>query len=106
MEYPSIPICMASPTEKGKMQTVLNKTLRFIHSNEQEQLKATDLHINYNVAPLNISNYHKALRIWETIKISEQEQFNKLVTPHNNTHARSPKSSNILRMEPPQPIIT
>ncbi len=105
MEYPSIPICMASPTQKRKKQTMLNKAFRFIHYSEQEQLKA-DLHVKYNIAPLNISNYHKALRIWVTIKISEQEQFNKLVTPHNNTHAWFPKSSKILRMEPPQPIIT
>ncbi len=68
MEYSSVSICMASPTQKRKMQTVLNKALRFIHSNEQEQLKATDLHVKYNIAPLDISNYYKALRIWETIK--------------------------------------
>ncbi len=51
---------MASLTQKRKMQTVLNKALRFIHCNEQDQLNTEELHIKYNIAPLNISNYYKA----------------------------------------------
>ncbi len=42
---PSIPLCMASKTHKKKMQTILNKALRFIHCNEQQQLNTTDLHV-------------------------------------------------------------
>ena len=106
MEYPVIPICMASPTQKRNMQTILNKALRFIHCNEQEQLKANELHIKYNINPLNISIYHKALNTWETIKSSEIEQYNDLITPHNNIHTWFPKTSNIITMEPPAEIIT
>lgn len=106
MTYPSIPICTASQTQKRKMQSVLNKALRFIHCNEQERLTASELHIKYNIAPLSIVNYHKAQNTWETIKISENLQFEELVTPHNNTHTWFPKSSNIIRMATPQAIIT
>ena len=106
MEYPSIPICMASQTQKRKMQTVLNKALRFIHCNEQEQLNTFDLHIKYKITPLNISNYYKAQNIWETIKTSENQQYAELITPKNNSHACFPKRSNIIEMEPPQAIIT
>ncbi len=56
MTYPSIPICTASQTQNRKMQTVLNKALRFIHCHEQEPLTAFELHIKYNIAPLNIAN--------------------------------------------------
>ncbi len=38
MEYLSLPICMASKTQKRKMQTVLNKAVRFINCNEPGQL--------------------------------------------------------------------
>ncbi len=45
MEYPSIPICMASIPQKRKMQSILNKALRFIHCNEQDQSNSEELHI-------------------------------------------------------------
>ena len=104
--YPSIPICMASKSQQRKMQTILNKAVRFIHCNEQEQLNTQDLHIKYNITPLNIINYHKAINTWETIKISENQQYNLLTTPHNITHSWYPKSSKIITMEPPQAILT
>ncbi len=44
------------------------KTLRFIHCNEQ-QLNTTKLHIiKYGITPLNIINNQRALNTWETIK--------------------------------------
>ncbi len=68
MTYPSTPICTASQTQKRKMQTVLNKVLRFIHCYEQEPLTAFELHIKYNIAPLNIANYYKAQNTWGNYK--------------------------------------
>ncbi len=88
------------------MQTVLNKALRFIHCNEQDPLNTEELHIKYNIAPLNISNYYKAQKVWETIRISENDQYNEMVIPQNNAHKWFPKSSDIIGMEPPQAIIT
>ncbi len=106
MEYPSIPICRASNTQKRKMQTVLNKALRFINCNEEDQLNSYNLHIKYNITPLNISNHQKAKNTWETIRLSEPEQYDMLVTPHDNTHTWFPKSSNVITMDEPTPIIT
>ncbi len=59
---------MALPSQKRKMQIILNKALRFIHCNEQDQLNSFYVHIKYNITHLNITNYRKALNIWETIK--------------------------------------
>ena len=94
---------MASKTQKKKMQVILNKALRFIHCNEEEQLNTFDVHMKYNIAPLNITNYHKALK---TIRISEIEQYNTLIIQHNNTHSWFPKCSTIRITEPPEPITT
>ncbi len=55
---------------------------------------------------LSLSNYYKAQNTWETTRISESEQYEELVTPRNNTHTWFSKSSYIIRMEPPQAIIT
>ncbi len=46
MTYQSIPICKASQTKKRKMQTLLNKALRFIHCYQQEPLTAFELILN------------------------------------------------------------
>ena len=88
------------------MQAILNRALRFKHCNEEEQFNIFDLHSKYNIAPLNITNYHKALKTWETIRISEIEQYNTLIIKHNNTHSWFPKCSTIITMEPPEPITT
>ncbi len=79
LEYPSIPLCMASIAQKRNMQTILNKTVRFIHCNEREQLITEELHAKCNnITPSNTSNHLKAQNIWETIKISEPEQYEEL----------------------------
>ncbi len=88
------------------MQTVLNKALRFIHCNEQDQLNSEELHIKYSVAPLNTLNYYKEQKTWETIRKTENEQYDELVAPRNNTHTWFLKSSNIIRTGQPQAIIT
>ena len=41
LTYSSIPICMASKSQRKKMQTFLNKALRCVHCNVQEQLTAS-----------------------------------------------------------------
>ena len=106
LEYPPIPICTVSLTQKRNIQTVLNKAVRFIHCNEPEQMTTEELHIKYNITPLNISTHQKAKNIWETIKICEPDQFQDLTHPYNNTHTWFPKSSTIINLEPPQAIIT
>ncbi len=68
MEYPLIPICVASKTQKRNMQIILKKTLRFIHCNEAEQLNTLELHIKYNTTHPNISIYRKPIIIREIIK--------------------------------------
>lgn len=106
LEYPSIPICMASPTQKRKMQTIINKALRFINCNEPELMTVNELHRKYNITPINVSIHQKALKVWETLRISEPEQFEPLVTPHLNIHSWFPKCSPIINMPIPQPITT
>ncbi len=90
MKYPPIPLCMASRSQKMKMTMVLNKALRLIHCNEEDQLNSEQLHIKYGITPLNISIFYKPQKVWDTIRISENEQYNELITPHNNSHAWLP----------------
>ncbi len=95
---------MASRTQEKKNADNTNKAVRFIHGNKQEQLNTEQLHKKYGITPLNISIFQRAKQFWETIRISENEQYTKLITPH--THTWFPKSSNIIEMESPQALIT
>ncbi len=75
LEYPPVPITVVSNTQKKQMQTVLNKALRFIHQNEEIRLNSEELHIKYNINPLNISIHKKARNIWENLKNTELELY-------------------------------
>ncbi len=88
------------------MQTILNKAVRFIHCNEDEQLNTEQLHHKYNITPLNISNYNRALKTWETISTSEFEKYEELTLNRDKSHKWFPKCSNIVNMATPQAIIT
>ncbi len=97
---------MASKTQKIKLQSVLNKAVRFIHCNENDQMITEQQHVKYNITPLNISIYYKSLKIWETIRTTENVLYEELVTERNNIHSWFPKSSTIINAEGPQAIIT
>ena len=88
------------------MQKVINKALRFINCNEEEQTTVSELHLKNNVTPLNVAIHEKAKNIWETIRVSEPDQYETLVTPQLNSHSWFPKSSVIINMQTPQPILT
>ena len=107
LEYPTIPICKASLTQKRKLQIVLNKAVRFIHCNEEEQLNTEQLHNKYNITPLNISSYYKAKKTWDRVKNTEDEQiYEELVRHREITHNWFPKTSTIIDAPPPLPIYT
>ncbi len=106
MQYPSIPICMASKSQHRKMQTILNKAVRFIHCKEEEHLNTEQLHQKYNITPLNITNYSNAIKTWNTIRTSEPEQYEILTTARGTPHKWFPKCSYIINMAMPPAIIT
>ena len=88
------------------MQIVLNKATRFIHCNEETQMNTEQLHIKYNITPLNISSHQRAHKTWETIRSSESAQYEELITERNKIHSWFPKSSTIIHLEEPEAIIT
>ena len=106
LEYPSIPICVASLTQKRNIQTVLNKALRFINCNEDNEATVEELHIKYNITPLNISIDTRAKKTWEAVKITEPEHYNNLTITYDRDHNWFPKTSKIISQPTPEAIIT
>lgn len=106
LEYPPIPLCSLSKTQKLKIQRVLNKAIRFIHCNEREILTLEELHHKYNITPFNISIHNKSTKIWERIRQINQDQHNNLTRPIHSTHKWFPRSSDIITAQFPTPIYT
>ncbi len=105
LEYPVIPLCTASKTQKKKLQVVLNKALRFINCNDRP-LTIETLHNKYNIKPLNIALHSKAKKTWETIKMTEPEHYNQLTQHFNFDHSWFPKSCVVIDGDLPNPIFT
>ena len=106
LEYPPIPLCSLSKTQKINMQVILNKGINFINCNNQEFLSIKETHEMHNIKPFNLSTYKKSLKIWETIKHTNEQQYDDLIAPRPNKHNWFPKSSNILTAPPPLPLYT
>ena len=88
------------------MQTVVNKALKFINCNEDNELTVAQLHTIYNITPLNISIFQRSQKTWEAVRVTEPEHYNKLITNNDRDHNWFPKTSKIINEETPEPIIT
>ena len=106
LEYPPIPLCSASLTQKRNMQTVINKALKFIHCNENTEATVEELHKMYNITPLNININTKAKKIWETVRATEPEHYTNLTMHFERQHNWFPKTSHVINQNTPEAIIT
>ncbi len=107
IEYPPVPLCAISKTQKKNFQKVINRGLRFVHYNETEILTIEQLHKLYNITPFNISIHNKAHKVWERVKsIEEEENFEELVRERAKKHSWYPKTSIAYNLPPPAPIYT
>ncbi len=80
LEYPPIPLCSISLTQKRHLQIMLHKALRFVNKNETEILRVEELHSEYNITRLNIILHERAPKIWETIRFAEQDHYESVHT--------------------------
>ena len=107
LEYPPIPLCSASKSQKLKLQTVQNKALRFINYNDEERIETVkELHEKYNFLPINISLNKKARKIYETLRRTDVETYNNVTRPIEGTHNWFPKTSRIITEPTPNPLYT
>ncbi len=107
IEYPPVPLCSISKTQKINLQKVLNRGLKFIHYNETERLTIKELHQLYNITPFNVSTHNKACKTWERVRYIEEEQtYEELTRERDRTHNWFPKTTTIISSPPPLPIYT
>ena len=73
LEYPSIPNCIASPTNTLKMQRIQNKAIKFINRYSEDQLTIEESHIRYKLDPMNIRLHKRANKCWDRFCINQEE---------------------------------
>ena len=106
LEYPPIPLCCASKTQKLRMQRVLNRGLRFIFYNEAQKFSIADMHTITNIKPVNISLHQRASDIWEILENIQDGMYRTLREDITNAHYWFPRSSTIINTPLPEPVYT
>ena len=85
MEYPIIPNGIKSLDHIKNMQRVQNKNLKFAaaysdHSNKT----AEELHLHYNIDPMNVRMYDAVDKLWAKMELKEPEIHQKSTEENNN----------------------
>ncbi len=106
IEYPPIPLCSISKSQKISMQKVVKKAIRFINSNDTERGTIEDLHHKYKLTPYNIFLHNKACKIRENIRMNEEQTYNSLVRPIARIHHGFPRTCDIIQTPQPTPMYT
>ena len=69
LEYPNVPSCVMSRSNKNKIQKCQNNIIRkYIHRGVEEELQdenIRDMHIRYKIEPVNVRMHRRAKKTWE-----------------------------------------
>ena len=108
LEYPMIPICGISETNKIKLQRIQNKAIKFAASNDNEDLTLEDAHHKYKLEPYNIRLYKRGNKLWEKFCLAEPELTIRSIEENNNNHLKDhywwPRIAGSVSANEPDPV--
>ena len=85
MEYPVIPNSIQATNNIKKMQIVQNRNLKFVAAySDQSNNTAEELHLHYNIDPMNVRMYDAVEKLWTKIGTKELEIHRKSTEENNN----------------------
>ena len=101
LEYPPVPLHLASKTQKHKLQVVQNKYLRWaVGEPPPYNTTIEDLHRLYKMEPINKRLEKQAKKLWEKVSINERDKYNELREVNfRRNHAWWPRSLPMLERE-------
>ena len=110
MEYPPIPIALASKTSHLKMQKVQNAALKqAVRGTDDRHLTVQDIHEKYNVDAINVRLAARLDKTWCKIEEKQQELHERSTQANNNgtrDHAWWPRAGRVAALDPPEPLYT
>ena len=103
--YPPSPLYAMKKTKTQKMQSLLNKTLRWINGDVPPYTTTIeDLHNKYKMTPLNVKIFHQNEKVWERIHQLYPAWYNELTNNRVGTHSWWPSSCITYNTPPPRPV--
>ena len=72
-EYPIMPMCNIAASNQLKLQRIQNSAIKFIKSNDNEQLTIEEAHKKYNIEAVNVRLFKRAQKMWDRFTIAESE---------------------------------
>ena len=84
LEYPIIPLCGISDTNKLKLQRLQNKAIRFAIKNDEHPMSLEEAHIKYKLEAYNVRLHKRGVKLWNKLSISEPELVDRSLAENNN----------------------
>ena len=92
------------------MQRLQNKPIKFIKSNEQEELTIKEIHEKYKIEAYNVRLHRRGSKLWDKFTTAEEELTNRSLVENNNNHLNDHywwrRIANTIEREEPEPIYT
>ena len=109
VEYPNIPICITSKTNKNKIQKIQNKYIRFAMNNRQASMEEIrSAHEEYKLETVNTRMHRRANRTWDKLTLIEEELVERSRMEDNRDETKDhnwwPRVSPFVNGDQPEPL--
>ena len=110
MEYPIVPIALASKTNISKMQVVHNMALKQAVREAQDRfMTMEDIHEKYGVEAINVRLATRLVKLWNKFELTHPELYQKTLDANDNglrDHYWWPRAERVAVLDPPEPVYT
>ena len=110
IEYPIVPNCIASNTNKLKMKRIQNRAAKFINKYNGDNLTVREIQEKYNLEPLNVRLYHRANKCWDRFTRLQPNLTEQSTQENNNLNIKDHfwwrRVAFYVNQPPPEPMYT
>ena len=111
LEYPIIPMALASKAQMLNLQKIQNNNIRIItkFDPELEDKTIEERHNILKIEPINIRLYDRLTKLWNKVEEKEIETYNLTMNSNNdrrNDHAWWPRAGYKAVQDIPEPLYT
>ena len=110
MEYPIVPIALASKMNISKMQIVQNMALKqAVRDTEDRFMTLEDIHEKYEMEAINVRLATRLAELWSKFELTHPELYKKTLDANDvglRDHYWWPRVGRVAALDPPEPIYT
>ena len=106
MEYPPIPVALASRATLMKMQRVQSRALKqSVKGTDDRHLSIQEIHEKYKVDAINVRLAARLAKTWSKLEVRHQELYNRSTSANDNGirgHAWWPRAGRVATLDIPE----